>query len=105
MANKFQIELVADTATEFPAGGIPANEGGTYMLNLCNDSDAEVAVSAIYLTTGGAPTAADKVEPSRTIEAKGSFALYPIPIGVGWKLVLQASAPISVGLIGVEKKD
>lgn len=104
MANKFQTVLVADTATEFPAGGVPADEGGTYMLNLCNDSQAEVAVLAIYLTTGGAPTAADKIEPARTIEAEGAFSVYPLPIAVGWKLILQASAPISVNLIGTERK-
>ncbi|KAB1069263.1 hypothetical protein [Methylobacterium planeticum] len=95
--------LSANTQTDVTgngANGMPAASAGTYTLNLCNDSDAEVVISAIYLTKGEAPTQAHKIHPSHSVEGRGYSLIQPIKIGAGWKLFVTASGPISAQLIG-----
>lgn len=92
--------LVADTQTDVTDGGVPAGSAGAYSLNICNDSDAAVNFEAIHLTTGAAPTDADKIRPAFQIEARGWRVIQPVKLGEGWKLFVEADAPVSVQLIG-----
>lgn len=90
--------LVAGVQTDVTGGGLGAAEGGTYMLNLCNDSDADALVSAIYVTAGEAPTDKHKIQPRQTIEAFGWASILPLKLGVGFKVFLTSDKPISVQL-------
>ena len=94
------VELVADTQTALPAVGIPVGAAGTYSLNICNDSGTEVAFQAISLTTGPNPLGANKMHPRFSVEPYGWATIQPVKMGEGWKLFVQASAPVSVQLVG-----
>lgn len=90
--------LEPDVQTDVTGGGLGASEGGTYMLNLCNDLNAEVEVTAVYVTDGEAPTFKHKVQPSQTIEAYGWRSILPLKLGPGFKVFLAANRPLSVQL-------
>ncbi len=94
------VQLAANTQTDVTGGGMAENTAGAYTLNFCNDTDQDVTLKAVYLTSGAAPTSADKIRPAFPIEARGWLHIQPVKLGVGWKLFVEASAPISVQLIG-----
>lgn len=100
LSHKFAAFLVADVQTDITGGGCPADHAGAYSLNIVNDTDTPAQLDAVYLTTGAAPTDADKIHPSQTIEARGWAVVQPVKIGEGWKLFMQSDIGISVNLIG-----
>jgi len=100
LSNIFAVELVPDTQTDLTGGGCPAGEAGAYTLNICNDTDDEAQLSAVFLTTGAAPANADKVHPAMTIEARGWATIQPVKLGEGWKVFLTSDVAVSVQLIG-----
>ncbi|WP_395175819.1 hypothetical protein [Roseibium alexandrii] len=94
-------ELAADTQTALPgASGVPADNAGTYILNICNDTGADIGFTAIYVTDGPAPTNAHKIRPAFSVEAGGWLHIQPIVLGQGWKVFVEADAACAVQLIG-----
>lgn len=100
MSHLIAVELAANMQTDITGGGMPADAAGAYTLNICNDSQAAVSLSAIYLTDGAAPAARHKIHPRFVVEAAGWLAIQPVKLGDGWKLFLESSAAVSVQLIG-----
>lgn len=100
LSHKFAAALAANLQTDITAGGCPIGCAGAYTLNIVNDTDDLAELAAIYLTGGGAPTAADKIHPAFTIEARGWSLLQPVKLGEGWKLFVTSTVPVSVQLIG-----
>ncbi|PHR20382.1 MAG: hypothetical protein COA37_15220 [Hoeflea sp.] len=100
LSHKFAAVLVVDTQTDITGGGCPVGAAGAYTLNIVNDTDGEASLTAVYLTTGGAAAAADKIHPAFTIEARGWAVIQPIKIGEGWKLFVESDTAVSVNLIG-----
>lgn len=94
------VELAANTQTVLPTGGVSVGSAGTYSLNICNDSDSDIAFEAIFVTAGSVPGAAHKIRPAFTLEAKGWRVIQPISLGEGFKVFVTASAPCAVQLIG-----
>lgn len=94
------VALVANAQTDVTGGGMAADTAGTFSLNFCNDTDSDVACTAIHLTSGAAPTAADKIRPAFSVEARGWRVIQPVKLGEGWKLFVEADAAISVQIIG-----
>ena len=90
--------LEANVQKDVTGGGLGAAEGGTYMLNLCNDTASKVNVSAVYVTNGEAPTDKHKVQPRQEIEPFGWRSILPLKLGLGFKVFLTADAPLSVQL-------
>ena len=93
MAILLSAELQPGVQTDLTGGGLSAGAAGTYMLNLCNDTDGAIAVSAIFVTNGEAPAAKHKWQPAQTIEAKGWRAIMPMALGAGFKVFVTADGP------------
>jgi len=100
VSQRYAVRLVANVQTDVTGGGMAVDTAGTYFLNFSNSSGADVALSPIYQTTGGAPTPADEIRPGDVLEAGGWRVVQPIKMGEGWKIFVEASAPISVQLTG-----
>lgn len=100
LSHLIAVETAANALLDVTGGGMPAGKAGAYSLNICNDTDAEIQMSAVQVTDGGAPTDAHKCHPAFTIEPRGWSIIQPIKLGEGWRLFVQSSAPLSVQLIG-----
>lgn len=100
LSKLFAVALAPNVQTDVTGGGCPVGSAGAYTLNICNDTDAEASISAIYLTTGGAAAAANKIHPAMKIEARGWATIQPVKLGEGWKLFVTSDVAVSVQLIG-----
>lgn len=99
-SSRYSADLAATTLTDITDGGVAAGRAGSYLLNLCNRSDAEVTVR-VAVTTGGAAGNADYLEYDAAIEPKGVLSRWPLPLGEGWKLFIWASATgVSANALG-----
>lgn len=102
MARKFSSAPAATTLTDITGGGLPVGAAGTYLLTLANRGTAEISCR-VAITTGAAAALADYVEYDAVIEAAGTLARWPLPLGEGWKVFVYVSgATVSASLIGLE---
>ncbi|WFS02770.1 hypothetical protein [Rhizobium tumorigenes] len=95
--------LVANTQTDVTGGGLPVNAAGLYFMNVCNDSDVDVPLDAVYLTNGEAAAAQHKIHPTVILPARDVMTTQPLKLGEGFKLFVKASAPVSVQLLGAKE--
>ncbi|GJD88178.1 hypothetical protein BHAOGJBA_1691 [Methylobacterium hispanicum] len=108
VANKFAADLAATTLTELTASANSANgqavTAGTHQLNLCNRTGSAISVRVAITKAGvNAPALADYVEWDAPLEPNGVLARWPIPMGDGWKVFVQASAVgVSANLLALQ---
>lgn len=99
MAKRYAKAVGTGTLVDLTDGGADA---GTYFLAVCNRETAE-RTFRVAITDGGSVTPADYINYDTPIEGNGEFGRWPIVLGAGWKVFVQASGTgLSATIIGRE---